>query len=114
MHIGLVGLGRMGGNMRDRLRAAGVEVTGYDTNPGISDVATIGDLVVGLGESPRVVWVMVPAGAVTESVVTEVASHMGAGDVIVDGGNSLFKDDIRRAEHVADAGVRRAASGGAA
>lgn len=106
MHIGLVGLGRMGGNMRDRLRAAGIEVTGYDTNPEISDVATTADLVDGLGEGARVVWIMVPAGAVTEAVVADVASHMREDDVVIDGGNSLFKDDIRRAEELGARGIR--------
>jgi len=113
MHIGLVGLGRMGGNMRDRLRAAGVAVTGYDQNPDLSDVASIAELVDAIGDGgPRVVWVMVPAGEITESVVTDVASRLGAGDVIIDGGNSNYKDDLRRAAalaerdiHYVDAGV---------
>jgi len=113
MHIGLVGLGRMGGNMRDRLRAAGVAVTGYDQNPDLSDVASIAELVDAIGDGgPRVVWVMVPAGEITESVVADVASRLGAGDVIIDGGNSNYKDDLRRAAalaerdiHYVDAGV---------
>ncbi|GAB2984910.1 MAG TPA: decarboxylating 6-phosphogluconate dehydrogenase [Actinotalea caeni] len=113
MHIGLVGLGRMGGNMRDRLRAAGVAVTGYDQNPDLSDVASIAQLVDAIGDGgPRVVWVMVPAGEITESVVADVASRLGAGDVIIDGGNSNYKDDLRRAAalaerdiHYVDAGV---------
>src|SRR5690606_41469968 len=98
MHIGLVGLGRMGGNMRDRLRAAGVAVTGYDQNPDLSDVASIAQLVDAIGDGgPRVVWVMVPAGEITESVVADVASRPGAGDVIIAGGNSNYTDDLRPA-----------------
>ena len=67
MHIGLVGLGRMGNNMRTRLRAAGIEVTGYDPNPSVSDVADLGALVEAV-PAPRVVWVMVPSGPIREIV----------------------------------------------
>jgi 6-phosphogluconate dehydrogenase len=97
LHIGLVGLGRMGGNMRTRLRAAGVEVTGYDRDPNVTDVASVADLVAAL-PAPRTVWVMVPAGPITESVVTELGGLLEAGDLIIDGGNTRFSDDIRRAE----------------
>jgi len=104
MHIGLVGLGRMGGNMRDRLRAAGVEVTGFDQNPDVSDVGSVVELVDALsdGDGPRIVWVMVPAGEITESVISDVAARMQAGDIVIDGGNSSFKDDIRRAAELAE------------
>ncbi|MGH3480549.1 MAG: NAD(P)-binding domain-containing protein, partial [Nocardioidaceae bacterium] len=61
MHIGLVGLGRMGGNMRERLRRGGHEVTGYDRDPGVSDVGSLSELVAAL-PNPKVVWVMVPSG----------------------------------------------------
>ncbi|RWZ68703.1 decarboxylating 6-phosphogluconate dehydrogenase [Labedella populi] len=104
MHIGLVGLGRMGGNMRTRLRAAGVEVTGYDRDPNVSDVATVADLVAAL-PAPRTVWVMVPAGPVTDSVVTELGGLLEAGDLIIDGGNTRFTDDLRRAESLALSGI---------
>jgi 6-phosphogluconate dehydrogenase len=97
LHIGLVGLGRMGGNMRTRLRAAGVEVTGYDRDPNVTDVASVADLVAAL-PAPRTVWVMVPAGPITESVVTELGGLLEPGDLIIDGGNTRFSDDIRRAE----------------
>lgn len=97
LHIGLVGLGRMGGNMRTRLRAAGVEVTGYDRDPKVTDVASVADLVAAL-PSPRTVWVMVPAGPITESVITELGGLLEAGDLIIDGGNTKFSDDMRRAE----------------
>ena len=107
MHIGLVGLGRMGGNMRDRLRAAGVEVTGYDQNPQVSDVGSVADMVGALSDDggPRVVWVMVPAGEITESVISDVASHMEPGDIVIDGGNSSYKDDIRRSAQLAERGI---------
>ena len=68
MHIGLVGLGRMGNNMRSRLRNGGVEVTGYDPNPEVTDVATLADLAAAL-PAPRVVWVMVPSGTITLSLI---------------------------------------------
>src|SRR5690625_7890772 len=99
MHIGLVGLGRMGGNMRDRLRLKGHEVTGYDQNPEVSDVASLADMVQALDSDRRVVGVMVPAGEITESVISQVADRLGPGDVIIDGGNSKDSDDRhRRAE----------------
>lgn len=106
MHIGLVGLGRMGGNMRDRLRVAGVEVTGFDQNPEVTDVASITDLVAALpDDAPKVVWIMVPAGEITESVVTEVAGLLAAGDIVIDGGNSNFNDDIRRGKDLGERGI---------
>ena len=72
MHLGMVGLGRMGANMRDRLVAGGHTVTGYDRDPGLSDVAGLADLVAAL-ERPRHVWVMVPAGAATRFTIDELA-----------------------------------------
>lgn len=96
MHIGLVGLGRMGSNMRTRLRDHKIDVTGYDKNPEVSDVATLQDLVTAL-EAPRIVWVMVPAGEITHSVVSELARLLDRGDLIIDGGNSRFTEDARHA-----------------
>ncbi len=104
MHIGLIGLGKMGNNMRERLRAHDIEVTGYDRNPEVTDVASLSELVSAL-PSPRIVWVMVPAGTITDSVITELAGVLGAGDVIIDGGNSKFTDDIRHAEQVSATGI---------
>ena len=92
MHIGLVGLGKMGGNMRTRMRERGVTVTGYDRNPDVTDVDSLEDLVAEL-PSPKVVWVMVPAGDITRSTVRSLVELMGPGDVIVDGGNSRWTDD---------------------
>ncbi|MGB2567733.1 phosphogluconate dehydrogenase (NAD(+)-dependent, decarboxylating) [Micromonospora citrea] len=103
MQLGLVGLGRMGGNMRDRLRAAGHEVVGFDRNAELSDVAGLAELA-GKLESPRAVWVMVPAG-VTDATIDELAAVLGEGDIIIDGGNSRFSDDAPRAERLAEQGI---------
>ncbi|UFU06538.1 phosphogluconate dehydrogenase (NAD(+)-dependent, decarboxylating) [Ruania halotolerans] len=105
MHVGLVGLGKMGGNMRDRMRAKGLRVTGFDQNPEISDVSSLDELVNALGEDARVVWVMVPAGEITESVISELATVMRSGDVIIDGGNSKYTDDLRRVSELAERGI---------
>ncbi|MCU1575365.1 MAG: 6-phosphogluconate dehydrogenase [Microbacteriaceae bacterium] len=104
MHIGLVGLGKMGNNMRARLERNGIEVTGYDTNPELSDVATIADLVQAL-PTPRVVWVMVPAGAITDAVVTDLEGFLEKGDLIIDGGNSRFTDDFKHAAQLEPKGI---------
>ena len=103
MQLGLVGLGRMGGNMRERLRAAGHEVVGYDHHPEVSDVASAAELVDKLAP-PRVVWIMVPA-QVTESTIDEVAAHLGEGDIVIDGGNSRFSGDPPRAERLGKRGI---------
>ena len=92
MQLGLVGLGRMGGNMRERIREAGHEVVGYDRNPDISDAASLEELVSKLS-APRVVWTMVPAGPITEGTIDQLADLLSEGDLIIDGGNSKFTDD---------------------
>ena len=101
MHIGLVGLGKMGGNMRERMRNAGVTVVGYDRNADVSDVASLTELVDKL-PAPKVVWVMVPAGAPTSSTVDELGTLLGEGDVVVDGGNSRWTDDEKHAAALAE------------
>lgn len=103
MQLGLVGLGRMGGNMRERLRAAGHEVIGYDNQAELSDVASLAEMAQKL-DAPRAVWVMVPA-AVTDDTISKVAEVLGAGDIIVDGGNSRFSDDAPRAERLNERGI---------
>ncbi|WKU03217.1 phosphogluconate dehydrogenase (NAD(+)-dependent, decarboxylating) [Micromonospora sp. HUAS LYJ1] len=103
MQLGLVGLGRMGGNMRERLRAAGQEVVGYDRNADRSDVASLAELADKL-KSPRAVWVMVPA-AVTDATIDALAEVLGEGDIIIDGGNSRFSDDEPRAARLAGRGI---------
>lgn len=92
MEIGLVGLGKMGNNMRARLKKGGIDVVGYDTNPAVSDVADYAALAAAL-PTPRVVWVMVPAGKITDSVIDALAGVLEPGDTIVDGGNTKFTDD---------------------
>ena len=104
-HIGLVGLGKMGANMRSRLRAGGIEVTGFDRNPDVSDVSTLAELVEALPAGQRVVWVMVPSGPITRGVVTELGELLTAGDVVVEGGNSHFSDDAEHAAQLAPRGV---------
>ena len=104
MQLGLVGLGRMGGNMRERIREAGHEVVGYDRNPDISDAASLEELVSKLS-APRVVWTMVPAGPITEGTIDQLADLLSEGDVIIDGGNSKFTDDKPRADRLAPKGI---------
>lgn len=104
MHIGLVGLGKMGGNMRTRLRNNGVEVTGFDRDPKVSDVASIEEMVKAL-PTPRTVWVMVPHGKPTDDVIDELAKHMSTGDLIIEGGNSRFSDDIRHESELSAKGI---------
>jgi 6-phosphogluconate dehydrogenase len=104
MDIGLVGLGKMGGNMRTRMRNGGVTVVGYDRNPDVSDVSGLEELVSQL-PSPKVVWVMVPAGDITRSTVEELIGLLGEGDVIVDGGNSRWTDDEKHAALAAEKGI---------
>src|SRR5690606_20651900 len=93
MQLGLIGLGKMGGNMRERLRRAGHEVIGYDRNPEVSDVTSLAALVKAL-DAPRIVWVMVPHGAPTRDTVTKLADVLEKGDLVIDGGNSRFTDDL--------------------
>jgi len=104
MQLGMIGLGRMGANMTRRLLGGGHEVVVYDRSPGPATTlagegalgaSSIEDLVRKLNP-PRVVWLMVPAGAPTENTITTLASLMKPGDTIVDGGNTFFKDDVRR------------------
>lgn len=104
MHIGLIGLGKMGGNMRTRLRNKGIEVTGYARNREVSDVDSIADLVAAL-PSPKIVWIMVPHGQPTDDVINELERHLGEGDLIIEGGNSRFSEDIRHAAQLAPKGI---------
>jgi len=104
MQLGLIGLGKMGGNMRERIRRAGHTVVGYDRNPEVSDVSGLAELVEKL-QAPRTIWVMVPAGAATQSVVDELGGLLEAGDVVVDGGNSRWTDDEQHAEELATKGI---------
>src|SRR5215218_1038414 len=104
MELGLVGLGKMGGNMRTRLRNAGHTVIGYDRNPDVSDAGSLAEMVEQL-PSPKVVWVMVPAGDPTRDTIRELGGLLGEGDLIVDGGNSKWTDDQLNAEMLAQKAV---------
>ena len=119
MQIGLVGLGRMGGNMAQRLLRDGHDVVGFDLDPGaLSELeshggtgkSSLGALVEML-DKPRTVWIMVPAGAITQSTVDELSNHMSAGDTLIDGGNSNYKESTRRAEQMAELGIDMLDSG---
>jgi 6-phosphogluconate dehydrogenase len=104
MELGLIGLGKMGGNMCARLRRAGHTVVGFDRNPGVRDVDSLEALVARL-PSPRVVWVMVPSGDATRETVRSLKQLLSEGDVVVDGGNSRWTDDLVHAEILAEAGI---------
>ena len=113
MQLGLVGLGRMGGNMARRLVGGGHEVVVWDRSAdavqalargGAAGAGSLADMVTRLA-SPRAVWIMVPAGDATQQTVTALAEHLQQGDTIIDGGNSYFKDDVRRAAALATRGI---------
>ncbi len=104
MDIGMIGLGKMGGNMRERLRRSGHTVIGFDRNPEVSDVASLDEMVAAL-PTPKVVWVMVPAGEPTQGVIEELKGLLQEGDVVVDGGNSRWTDDTVNAESLGEKGI---------
>jgi len=114
MQLGMIGLGRMGANMVRRLIAGGHECVVFDLSPdavkkvaaetGATGATSLEDLV-GKLKGPRAVWVMVPAGGPTESTVQSLAKLLSKGDAIIDGGNSFFQDDVRRAETFAPLGI---------
>ncbi len=102
--IGIIGLGRMGGNMAKRIKQAGHTVVGYDRAPGERDVDSLEELVKAL-PAPRVVWVMVPAGGPTQQTIDTLGGLLQPGDVIVDGGNSKYTDDQRHAGELVNKGI---------
>jgi 6-phosphogluconate dehydrogenase len=115
MQIGVIGLGRMGGNIARRLMKAGHQCVVFDADPkacealakdGATEAGTLAAVVKALGEKPRAVWVMLPAGRITEETVDQLGGLLEAGDIIIDGGNSFYKDDIRRAKKLAEKRVR--------
>ncbi len=114
MEIGMIGLGRMGGNMTRRLLQGGHRVVVFDRNAdavqaaeaeGATAAGSLAELVQSL-QPPRPVWMMVPAGAPVEATIAELSPLMSSGDVLIDGGNSNYKDTIRRAEALAPTGIR--------
>jgi 6-phosphogluconate dehydrogenase len=100
MQLGMIGLGRMGGNMKARLEAAGHQVVGYDRDPKVSEVADLAELIKAL-DAPRAVWVMVPHGAPTRQTVQQLGELLSPGDIVIDGGNSRWTDDVENAAHLA-------------
>ncbi|PTA68189.1 phosphogluconate dehydrogenase (NAD(+)-dependent, decarboxylating) [Deinococcus arcticus] len=115
MKIGMIGLGKMGGNMVLRLTGGGIEVTGYDRSAesvaqieaqGARGARTLDELIAALGQpGQRAVWVMVPAGPITQAVIDDLAGRLAPGDIIIDGGNSNYKDSMKRAEELAARGL---------
>ncbi|GGB18441.1 6-phosphogluconate dehydrogenase [Sphingomonas metalli] len=114
MKLGMIGLGRMGGNMARRLMQGGHQIVAFDRDPdavaklvadGAEGAASLVE-VRGKLDSPAIWWVMLPAGAITEQTVAAIAEGAKAGDIVIDGGNSFYKDDIRRAKMLADRGLK--------
>ncbi|MFZ0025081.1 MAG: NADP-dependent phosphogluconate dehydrogenase, partial [Pseudolabrys sp.] len=115
MQIGVIGLGRMGGNISRRLMKAGHTCIVFDANDkprealakeGATAVQSLEDVVKALKEKPRAVWVMLPAGQITETTIGHLGLLLEQDDIIIDGGNSFYKDDIRRAKELAAKGIR--------
>jgi len=115
MQLGMIGLGRMGGNIVRRLLRAGHACVVYDANPkSVAELAALGatpatsleDLVAKLDQRPRAAWVMLPAGEITEATVGTLGDLLTRDDILIDGGNTNFKDDVRRARELAGKGVR--------
>jgi 6-phosphogluconate dehydrogenase len=104
MDIGLVGLGKMGGNMRTRIRNAGHTVVGYDTNQEISDSTSLADMVSKLTGTPKVVWIMVPVQFI-DDVLDELTPSLSDGDIVIDGGNTKWTGDQPRADALAEKGI---------
>jgi 6-phosphogluconate dehydrogenase len=104
MQLGLVGLGKMGFNMRERLREGGHEVVGYDPRPEVTDVPTLAALAEAL-PAPRVVWVMVPSGPVTHDTVVALTEVLSEGDLVIDGGNSRYTEDGPHAKLLGEKGI---------
>src|SRR5580698_7616025 len=111
MQIGIIGLGRMGANIGRRLMSKGHEVVAYDREPkavaaltGATGASALADLVKKLSQ-PRTVWVMLPSGKITEDTVSQLGELLSDGDVIIDGGNTFYKDDIRRAKALKPKGI---------
>jgi NAD binding domain of 6-phosphogluconate dehydrogenase len=115
MQIGIIGLGRMGGNIARRLMKAGHECVVFDANAkpreklaeeGATAVGSLERMVNALGEKPCAVWVMLPAGRITEETVERLGSLLEPDDIVIDGGNSYYKDDIRRARKLSEKRIR--------
>ncbi len=115
MQIGVVGLGRMGANISRRLMRAGHSTVVWDANAsavdglgkdGATGAANLADLVAKLSDGPKTVWIMLPHGKITEDTIDALSGMLGKGDIIIDGGNSYYKDDVRRGQTLAAKGIR--------
>ena len=115
MQIGVIGLGRMGANISRRLMRAGHSTVVWDANAGAvqglgregaQGVGSLQEVVQALKETPRAVWVMLPAGRITEQTIAQLGELMNQGDIVIDGGNTNWKDDVRRAKTLAMKGIR--------
>lgn len=104
MQLGLVGLGKMGYNMRARLREDGHDIVGYDPRPEVSDVGSLRDLA-GALNTPRIVWVMVPSGTVTDQTIIALSEVLSSGDLVIDGGNSRYTEDAPHAKLLGEKGI---------
>ena len=113
MELGMIGLGRMGSKMTKRLLEGGHRMTVYDPNKaaveelvslGATDSGSIAEMVRGLSQ-PHAIWLMVPSGAPTESTIDTLAAELSKGDVVIDGGNSNYKDSMRRGSALAEKGI---------
>jgi len=115
MQLGIIGLGRMGANISRRLMRAGHSTVVWDANPasvqglgadGATGASGLADVVAKLSDSPRAVWVMLPHGKITEDTIAQLAGMLSKGDIIIDGGNTYYKDDVRRGRELAAKGLR--------
>ena len=114
MKLAIIGLGRMGGNIARRLMRSGHEVVAFDRNADtVAELAKDGGIAAGALEelqaklaSPAIYWIMLPAGAPTDETIETLSAHCADGDIVIDGGNSFWKDDVKRARHLAERGVR--------
>ncbi|MGE0221654.1 MAG: phosphogluconate dehydrogenase (NAD(+)-dependent, decarboxylating) [Acetobacteraceae bacterium] len=115
MQIGVVGLGRMGANISRRLMRAGHATVVWDANPatvqglgqdGATPAKDLADLVAKLSGAPKAVWVMLPHGKITEDTIAALSGMLGKGDIVIDGGNTYYKDDVRRGRELAAKGIR--------
>jgi 6-phosphogluconate dehydrogenase len=114
MQLGLIGLGKMGGNMAERLRLGGQHVVGFDFNPeavarltgsGNTGVSSLEDLVQNL-KGRRAIWIMVPQGKPVDDTIAKLETLLNPGDILIDGGNSYYKESVRRAKEVAEKGFK--------
>jgi len=114
MRLGMIGLGKMGGNMARRLRNADVEVIGFNRDAKVTErlasecglvPAESAEALVAMLDTPRLVWLMLPAGEVTETYVRQMRDLLQPGDILIDGANSYYKDSMRRGELLASAGI---------